>query len=119
MPASPTPADVLDALRPIVDPDFGTSIVTLGFVKEMHDDGGDVSFSIELTTPACPVKAEFEKAARERVLALDGVENVNVRMTAQTRGRDLSAGAPQSDVLPGVKNTVAVASGPLKIVCRE
>ncbi len=111
MPPSPSPADVLDALRPIVDPDFGKSIVDLGFVKEIRVDGGDVSFAIELTTPACPVKAEFEKTARERVLALAGVENVEVRMTAQTRGRDLSAGAPLSDVLPGVKNTVAVASG--------
>ncbi len=56
MPPSPSPADVLDALRPIVDPDFGKSIVDLGFVKEIRVDGGDVSFAIELTTPACPVK---------------------------------------------------------------
>ncbi len=99
---------VLDALRPIVDPDFGKSIVDLGFVKDVRIDGGSVAFAIELTTPACPVKAEFEKAARERVLALPGVERVDVRMTAQTRGR---AGAPDAEVLPGVRNTIAVASG--------
>jgi ATP-binding protein involved in chromosome partitioning len=46
---------ILDALRPIVDPDFGKSIVDLGFVKNLQIDGSDVSFAIELTTPACPV----------------------------------------------------------------
>ena len=103
-------AAVLDALRPIVDPDFQKSIVDLGFVKNLRIDGANVTFEIELTTPACPVKAEFEKAARERVLALDGVENVGVTMTSNTRGRNLSAG-PQPEVLPGVRNTIAVASG--------
>jgi ATP-binding protein involved in chromosome partitioning len=43
---------ILDALRPIVDPDFGKSIVDLGFVKNVQIDGSDVSFAIELTTPA-------------------------------------------------------------------
>ena len=107
-----TEADVLAALRPIVDPDFGKSIVDLGFVKALRVDGGRVSFQIELTTPACPVKSEFEKAARERVAALPGVEEVEVTMTADTRGRAAAAPAgPQGAVLPGVRNTIAVASG--------
>ena len=100
---------VLDALRPIIDPDFGKSIVDLGFVKDLAIEGGRVSFAIELTTPACPVKEEFERAARERVAALDGVDDVSVRMTANTRGR--AAPGPEKDVLPGVRNTIAVASG--------
>ncbi len=104
-------AGVLDALRPIIDPDFAKSIVELGFVKDIRIDGGRVSFAIELTTPACPVKAEFEKAARERVLALDGVESVDVTMTANTRGSRAAPGAGSAEVLPGVRNTVAVASG--------
>jgi len=102
--------DVLEALRPIVDPDFGKSIVELGFVKDIRIDGGRVAFTIELTTPACPVKEEFERVARERVSALPGVEEVAVRMTADTRGRTTQAG-PRSEVLPGVRNTIAVASG--------
>jgi ATP-binding protein involved in chromosome partitioning len=101
---------VLDALRPIIDPDFSKSIVDLGFVKNITIDGGEVSFTIELTTPACPVKAEFERAARERVQAVEGVETVNVTMTANTRGRAPASGA-SADVLPGVRNTIAVASG--------
>ncbi len=101
--------DVLDALRPIMDPDFNKSIVELGFIKQLRIDGEKVAFSIELTTPACPVKAEFERAARERVLALQDVNEVDVTMTANTRGRD--SGASSADVLPGVKNAIAVASG--------
>jgi len=107
-----TPQAVLDALRPIVDPDFGRSIVDLGFVKAVEIDGGRVAFQIELTTPACPVKAEFEREARERVAALAGVDEVQVKMTANTRGRTgAAAAATASDVLPGVRNVVAVASG--------
>jgi ATP-binding protein involved in chromosome partitioning len=106
-----TPDRVLEALRPIVDPDFGKSIVDLGFVKELRVDGGRVSFAIELTTPACPVKAEFERSARERVAALPGVESVDVRMTSNTRGHRSAGPAAGTAVLPGVRNTVAVASG--------
>jgi ATP-binding protein involved in chromosome partitioning len=105
-----TESAVLDALRPIVDPDFGKSIVDLGFIKELRIDGGRVSFAIELTTPACPVKSEFERSARERVQALPGVSEVQVTMTANTRGRAAAAPEPGA-VLPGVKNVIAVASG--------
>jgi ATP-binding protein involved in chromosome partitioning len=103
---------VLDALRPIIDPDFQKSIVDLGFIKDLKIDGATVSFSIELTTPACPVKAEFERAARERVQALDGVDEVDVTMTANTRQAARTGGGAQDQVnLPGVKNIIAVASG--------
>jgi ATP-binding protein involved in chromosome partitioning len=109
--ANPVTNDqVLDALRPIMDPDFNKSIVDLGFVKDLRVDGDRVSFSIELTTPACPVKAEFERAAIERVEALEGVREAAVTMTAQTRNTT-SLHAPSADVLPGVRNTIAVASG--------
>jgi ATP-binding protein involved in chromosome partitioning len=109
MPPQVSETDVLGALRPIMDPDFNKSIVELGFIKQLRIDGAKVSFSIELTTPACPVKAEFERAARERVLALEGVSEVEVTMTANTRGRHF--GTEMAEVLPGVKNTIAVASG--------
>ncbi|HTY18722.1 MAG TPA: Mrp/NBP35 family ATP-binding protein [Myxococcota bacterium] len=105
-------AQVLAALRPIVDPDFGRSIVELGFVKNLRIDGGRVAFDIELTTPACPVKAEFERSARERVAALPGVDEVAVTMTSNTRGRGAPAAAPApGEILPGVRNVLAVASG--------
>jgi ATP-binding protein involved in chromosome partitioning len=102
-------SQVLDALRPIEDPDFHKSIVDLGFIKNMKIEGDKVAFSIELTTPACPVKEQFERDARERVGALVGVNEVEVSMTANTR----QAVAPVKEklVLPGVKNLIAVASG--------
>jgi ATP-binding protein involved in chromosome partitioning len=103
-----TEAQVLDALRPIQDPDFRRSIVDLGFVKNLQIEGDRVSFTIELTTPACPVKEQFQQAAQQAVLSLPGVRAVDVEMTANTRG---SRGVERSDVLPGVRNVVAVASG--------
>ena len=106
-----TENQILDALRPIVDPDFRKSIVDLGFVKDIKIDGTGVSFAIELTTPACPVKEEFEHDAMNRVGALDGVESVAVRMTSQSRPTPGSVEADREDVLPGVFHTIAVASG--------
>jgi ATP-binding protein involved in chromosome partitioning len=103
-----TERDVLDALRPIQDPDFKRSIVDLGFVKNLRIDGGNVSFAIELTTPACPVKERFEGEARAAVQKLPGVSSVDVTMTAQTRG---STHASKPEGLEGVKNVLAVASG--------
>jgi len=103
-----TPETILDALRPIEDPDFRKSIVDLGFVKNIQIEGDRVAFVIELTTPACPVKEQFRDAAQRAVLALDGVSSVDVEMTANTRG---SRGVERGDVLPGVRNVVAVASG--------
>ena len=112
MPDPVIASQVLDALRPIIDPDFQKSIVELGFVKDLRIDGDAVSFAIELTTPACPVKEEFKRAAHDRVLALEGVENVAVTMTANTRQAARRAGAGDAQVsLPGVKNIIAIASG--------
>ena len=110
---SVSPAQVLDALRPIIDPDFQKSIVDLGFIKDLKVDGSTVSFSIELTTPACPVKDQFKAAAKERVEALDGVAEAAVTMTANTRtaGRTGGEEGDQQIDLPGVKNIIAVASG--------
>eukprot|EP00959_Pyramimonas_sp_CCMP1952_P027541 578829-Pyramimonas_sp.AAC.1 len=76
---------VLDKLRKIIDPDFGKDIVACGFIKnlEANTDTGVVTFDMELTTPACPIKDEFERQAREYVQELDWVKTVNLKMTAQ------------------------------------
>ena len=105
-------SQVLDALRPIIDPDFQKNIVDLGFIKDLRIDGGAVSFAIELTTPACPVKDEFKRAAHERVMAIEGVDDVAVTMTANTRQAPRQAGNSDGQaVLPDVKNVIAIASG--------
>jgi len=99
---------VLEALRQIKDPDLHKDIVTLGFIKDLRIEGGNVSFRIVLTTPACPVKAEMESAAREIVGGLPGVTGVEVTMDAEVpRGRGLG----EKVVIEGIKNIVAVSSG--------
>jgi ATP-binding protein involved in chromosome partitioning len=100
---------VLDALRSVKDPDLHRDIVALGFVKDLEFDGGRVAFTIELTTPACPVKDAMREQARAAVSAVPGVTAVEVTMTASVReARNVMAGqAP----IPGVKNIVAVGAG--------
>ena len=99
---------VLDALRQIKDPDLHKDIVTLGFIKDLAINDGNVSFRIVLTTPACPVKSEMESAAHELVGAIPGVQTVNVTMDAEVpKGRGLG----EKVSVPGVKNIVAVSSG--------
>jgi ATP-binding protein involved in chromosome partitioning len=99
---------VLQALSQITDPDLHKDIVTLGFVKDLKIEGGDVSFRIVLTTPACPVKEEFETTAKQLVGAIEGVTNVSVVMDSEVpQGR----GVANNIALPGVKNIIAVSSG--------
>jgi ATP-binding protein involved in chromosome partitioning len=107
-PGAVSEADVLAALARIQDPDLRRDIVALGFIKDLAIDAGTVRFQIELTTPACPVKGEMERMAREYVGALPGVERVDVSMTSQVRS---SAPPTMNLMLPGVRNVIAVASG--------
>jgi ATP-binding protein involved in chromosome partitioning len=102
-----TKETVLAALSPIQDPDLHRSIVDLGFIKNLELVGRSVSFDLELTTPACPVKDQLKSACEQAVRALPGVEAVAIRMTAQTRG----SRRPQGKILAGVRNVIAVASG--------
>jgi ATP-binding protein involved in chromosome partitioning len=99
---------VLNSLRSIIDPDLRKDIVTLGFVRDLKIDGGNVSFRIVLTTPACPVKEEMEGMAREAVRVLPGVTSVDVTMDAEVpQGR----GIKNNVAIPGVRNIIAVSSG--------
>lgn len=100
---------VLAALRVVVDPDLRKDIVSLGFVKDVAIDAGRVGFTIELTTPACPVKDLMREQAVAAVRALPGVTDVQVQMTANVR----SVSMPETgrSPLPGVKNIIAVGAG--------
>src|SRR6185503_15824382 len=99
---------VLNALRVVVDPDLRKDIVSLGFVKDLTVAENRASFTIELTTPACPVKDQMRDQAAAAVRAL-GVSDVQVQLTAKVR----SASAPETGrpPLPGVKNVIAVGAG--------
>src|SRR5581483_10289475 len=102
-------AQVLDALKVVRDPDLNRDIVSLGFVKNLSISGGDVAFTIELTTPACPVKDQMRDQARAAVIDLPGVTRVDVQMSARVREAVGGDGARQP--LAGVKNVVAVGAG--------
>ena len=106
--AAPDRDAVLNALRVVVDPDLRKDIVSLGFVKDLAVADGRASFTIELTTPACPVKDQMRDQATAAVRAL-GVSDVQVQLTAKVR----SASAPEAGrpPLPGVKNVIAVGAG--------
>ncbi|HTO93834.1 MAG TPA: iron-sulfur cluster carrier protein ApbC [Bacteroidota bacterium] len=104
-----TKENVMEALRAVHDPDLRKDIVTLGFVKDVAIRGSEVSFAIELTTPACPVRDELKSAAANAVkAAIEGCGDVTVTMTSNV-GRH--AQAPRAEILRGVRNTIAVASG--------
>ena len=108
---SVTAEAVLEALKVVQDPDLNRDIVALNFVKDVVIDGGTVSFKVELTTPACPVKDELKRQAHEAVAALDGVDTVNVEMTAQVRGAQAAQGQQQGPPhLSAVKNLIAVGA---------
>ena len=100
---------VLEALRVVQDPDLGRDIVELGFVKDLRVEGGEVSFTIELTTPACPVKEQMHDQAVAAVSALAGVTGVKVEMSANVR----AVASPEAGraPIPGVKNIIAVGAG--------
>lgn len=101
-------AVILESLAQIIDPDLRKDIVTLGFVRDIELNGGNVSFRIVLTTPACPVKEEMEAQAIELVSALEDVTNVKVTMDAEVpQGR----GIANNIAIAGVKNIIAVSSG--------
>jgi ATP-binding protein involved in chromosome partitioning len=100
---------ILEALKIVRDPDLHRDIVTLGFVKNVGIDGSAVRITIELTTPACPVRDELKNAAAQAIrTAIPEVTTVDVEMTSHVTERTRG---PKTDILPGVKNTIAVASG--------
>ena len=101
---------VLDALKNVIDPDFGENIVNCGFVKVLKaTEDGQVAIVLELTTPACPVKDEFNRLSKEFVRRLEWVKEVDVIMTAAPKSNMLDVPeAPPG--LRGVKNIIAISS---------
>lgn len=99
---------VLEVLRPVEDPELRKSLVELNMIRNVKIDGGKVSFTLVLTTPACPLREFIVEDCQRAVKKLPGVTDVSVEVTAET---------PQQKSLPdrtgisGVKNILAVSSG--------
>ncbi len=103
-----TKEKVLEALRNVDDPDLKKDIVTLGMVRDIAIDGKNVSFTVMLTTPACPMKDMIHKACVNAIVHfVDKEAKVNVKMDADVTSRRGS----NQPLLPQVKNVIAVASG--------
>jgi ATP-binding protein involved in chromosome partitioning len=100
--------EVLKALSNVQEPDLGKDLVTLNMIRDLEISGNDVSFTIVLTTPACPMKEMMQKASINAIRLLVNKEaNVTVNFTSSTT----TVRADKSNVLPGVRNIIAVVSG--------
>lgn len=100
---------VIEALKQVQDPELHRDIVSLGMVKNLAVSNGKVAFTVELTTPACPLRESIETDCRKALATVPGVSGVEISFGAQVRGS--KAGAGQTDLLPTVKNIILVAAG--------
>jgi ATP-binding protein involved in chromosome partitioning len=104
-----TEQSILEALRNVQDPELHRDIVSLGMVKNLSVDHGQVKFTVELTTPACPLRETIERDCKQALGQVPGISGLEISFGAQVRGS--KAGAGQTDLLPTVKNVVLVAAG--------
>src|SRR5687768_8898335 len=106
--SSLTPQDVLNALKGVKDPEIHRDLVDLGMVKDVQVDGATIRLTVNLTTPACPLKAQIENDVRTALTSRLGNDYViQLNMSAEVRGKGI---AEKGDI-PGVKNVIAVGSG--------
>ncbi len=99
---------VLEVLQPVQDPELRKSLVDLNMIRNVKIDGGKVSFTLVLTTPACPLREFIVEDCEKAVKKLPGVTEVNVEVTAETPQQK---SLPDRTGVPGVKNILAVSSG--------
>lgn len=98
---------VLSSLKQVKDPELHKDIVSMGMIKDLSITNDNVSFTLELTTPACPFNSEIEQDVRNAIHSL-GITNLDLKVTARVmEGRAIS----MDELLPNVKNIIAVASG--------
>lgn len=103
-----TNEDILKALSNVQEPDLGKDLVTLNMVKDIKIDGNNVSFTVVLTTPACPLKDMIMNACTNAVKLLVNKEAVvTVNFTSNTSSNRKDG----KTILSGVKNIIAVVSG--------
>ena len=98
---------VLTALKNVKDPEIHKDIVSMGMIKDISINENKLAFTLELTTPACPFNSEIEQDVRNSVSSL-GIKDLDLKVTARVmEGRSIS----MDQILPNVKNIIAVASG--------
>jgi ATP-binding protein involved in chromosome partitioning len=102
-----TSEQVLKALGTVMEPELHQDLVSLNMIRDIEIEGGKVSFTVMLTTPACPLKNEIENNARSAVMAIAGVEGVEIDMDSNVPTDKRIAGQIDLDL----RNTIAVSSG--------
>lgn len=103
-----TKEDVERALERVRDPELGRDLISLKMVKDVVVEGDKVSFTLNLTTPACPLRSRLEGEARQAVASIEGVRTVEMKTSAEVAATHQSG---EKEPLKGVKNIIAVASG--------
>jgi ATP-binding protein involved in chromosome partitioning len=99
---------VLQVLSTVQDPEIHRDLVSLNMIRDLRVEGANVSFEVVLTTPACPLKTQIERECRAALASIPGIGAINIRMGAKVAAARPAAGPAG---IPGVKNTIAVASG--------
>src|SRR5919107_4161099 len=98
---------VITALKSVKDPEIHKDIVSMGMIKDITINEDKLAFTLELTTPACPFNSEIEQDVRNSISNI-GIKNLDLKVTARVvEGRSIS----MDQLLPNVKNVLAVASG--------
>jgi ATP-binding protein involved in chromosome partitioning len=103
-----TEATILDALRAVKDPDLHRDVVALNMIRDVKVCGGVASFRFVLTTPACPVRDQLKDQAYRAVMAIPGMEQVEVKMEAEV---PKARGNVEKAAIEGIGHIVAVSSG--------
>ncbi|MCF8301874.1 MAG: Mrp/NBP35 family ATP-binding protein [Bacteroidales bacterium] len=99
---------IIEALRTVNDPDLKKDLVTLNMIKDIETGGNTIKFKVELTTPACPLKDKIEEDCRNAIHEIvDPGADVQIEMTSRVTTKRKEA----RQMMQGVKNIVAVASG--------
>jgi ATP-binding protein involved in chromosome partitioning len=98
---------ILNALSKVQEPDLGQDLITLNMVRNLEINDGHVSFTVMLTTPACPFRAKLEKDSKQAVMAVDGVKSVNIKMDSDVP----NDGRMRGLVKMPIRNAIAVGSG--------
>ena len=98
---------ILNALSTVQEPDLGQDLVTLNMVRNLEINDGNVTFTVMLTTPACPFRAKLEKDSKQAVMAVEGVKSVNIKMDSDVP----NDGRMRGLVKMPIRNAIAVGSG--------
>ncbi|MHC4839506.1 MAG: Mrp/NBP35 family ATP-binding protein [Planctomycetota bacterium] len=98
---------IIDALKGVQDPDLKKDLTELGMIKDISSDGDAITLTVELTTPACPLKDKIKADVEDALKKNLGAENITINMTADTSRLQKTA----ESMIPGVRNVVLIASG--------